>query len=118
MQQNDTSTSSFLERVASHERNLQLEVDAAEKEAESIVEYARTRCRELTEEREQALAREIIALDEETDDACRVLRRDVLQTAEKRLAGSKADIASRIHVAVEAVTTMVLPRRAPKGEDA
>ena len=116
MSQNDDNTHSFLELVAEHEKKLRLELEKADRTAESIIDEARAKARQIMDDCQQALQKELAEMEEKTETVCRDEQQTILADAEERIARRCFEMMSKVSAVAKSVFDIVLPQKIDTGD--
>lgn len=108
-------SSLFLEQVAQHEQELQLVLQQARQEAETLLASAHAESRALEKSEEAKLVAKLAELRQEVDVACNDQWREVTETARAELSKKREAVTALFPQAVQAVIKQVLPANTSSG---
>ncbi len=114
MLKTNKSSISFLEQVARHEGELAERVEAARREAQTILQEADARAHQIQTESAKILADELETLRQETEVDCHNERQRVLSESDAKLAELRVHAAAQTPEIVDSVMALILPQTVDK----
>ena len=107
---NQSASKSILGSVATHEKELLAKLESSRTEARNIVDQARTDARQILADADATLTEEMSAIRRQREASRQAAFDAVVREAESRLAGVRAEAASKVESVADQILSMFVPK--------